>query len=93
MPKYAYEEVADTIRKRIYDAADALQTGQPIPEGTYPPGSMLPSRATLREEFGRSDQVIGWAMRILRDQGLIETLHGVSVQVVRTLPPRGEESE
>lgn len=73
MPRYAYEEVAETIRKRIYD-------------GTYPPGSMLPPRSVLRAEFDRSDQVIGWAMRILHGQGLIETLHGVGVRVVSTLP-------
>lgn len=79
MPKYAYQLVADAIRERIYS-------------GVYPPGSQLPSRAELREEFQRSDQVIGWAMRILRDQGLIETLHGVSVQVVQTLPELPAES-
>ncbi len=73
MPKYAYEEVAETIRKRIYD-------------GTYPPKSTLPSRRKLREEFGRSDIVIGWAMRILHHEGLVETLHGVGVRVVATLP-------
>jgi DNA-binding GntR family transcriptional regulator len=74
MPKHAYELVADAIRDRIY--AD------------YPPGSPLPSRSVLRAEFGYSDQPINGAMRILRSQGLIETLHGVSVQVVKVLPPR-----
>jgi DNA-binding GntR family transcriptional regulator len=79
MPKYAYEEVADVIRDRIYD-------------GTYPPGSQLPSRTDLGKEFQCSGQVIGWAMRILRDKSLIQTLHGVGVLVVNPLPPRGEES-
>jgi GntR family transcriptional regulator len=78
MPKHAkpaYEVVADVIQERIYG-------------GEYPPGSLLPSRVELREQFGRSDQVIGWAMRILHGRGLIETLHGVGVQVAETLPPR-----
>jgi DNA-binding FadR family transcriptional regulator len=86
MTRYAYEEVAETIRKRIYDS-QREDPDQPGAERvTYPPGSMLPPRAELRAEFGRSDQVIGWAMRILHQQGLIETLHGVGVRVVTTLP-------
>lgn len=79
MPTHAYQMVAADLRRRIYG-------------GEFPPGSRLPTRAQLREEYERSDQVIGWAMRILHAEGLIETLHGVAVQVVRTLPPRAEES-
>jgi GntR family transcriptional regulator len=75
MPKYPYEVVADSIRGRIKD-------------GTYPPGSKLPSRAQLCEEFGVSDIVVGSAMRILKGEKLTETLPGVGVYVAEN-PPIG----
>jgi DNA-binding GntR family transcriptional regulator len=68
MPKYAYELIADTIRERIAD-------------GTYPAGSRLPSRSQLCAEFGVSVITVGWAMRILRGEGLTEVLPGVGVYV------------
>lgn len=68
MPKYPYEVVADSIRARIQD-------------GTYPPGSKLPSRAELCLEFSVSDIVVGSAMRILKAEGLTETLPGIGVYV------------
>lgn len=73
MPKHPYKEVADTLRARIID-------------GTYPPGSQLPSRTEMCVMFNRSDTVIGSAMRLLHATGLIETLAGVGVYVKKTLP-------
>jgi len=67
-PKYPYEILADAIRERIAD-------------GTYPPGSKLPSRAELSREFTVSDIVVGRAMWILRQEGLTVTLPGVGVYV------------
>lgn len=75
MPKYPYEVVADTIRERIYD-------------GTYPPGSKLPSRTALCKEFEVSDIVVGAATRELKREGLTETLPGIGLFVVKPLPPR-----
>ncbi len=77
VPKYAYEQLADTLRERILD-------------GTYPPGSKLPSRSQLANEFGVSDIVVGRAMWILRREELTESLPGVGVFVVDPLP--GEPS-
>lgn len=74
MPTYPYQQIADQLRARIRD-------------GTYPPGSKLPSRTELRAEHGRSDIVVGAAMRILKQEGLIETLPGVGVYVADPLPP------
>lgn len=68
MPKYPYEVVADSIRERIKD-------------GTYPPGSKLPSRVELCKEFGVSDIVVGSAMRLLKQEQLTETLAGIGVYV------------
>jgi GntR family transcriptional regulator len=73
MPRYPFEIVTDTIRARILD-------------GTYPPGSKLPSRRELCTEFGLSDPVIGAAQRILKQEGLIVGLTGAGVYVVEQLP-------
>ena len=75
MPKYPYEVVADSIRERIQD-------------GTYPPGSKLPSRTEMCAEFAVSDIVVGAAMRKLRDEGLTETLPGIGVYVKDIQPMR-----
>ena len=68
MVQQQYERVAAQLRSRIED-------------GTYPPGSRMPTRRELREEFGASDTVIDKAMMILRSAGLTETLPGVGVYV------------
>lgn len=73
MPTHQYEHIAAVIKERILD-------------GTYPPGSHLPTRAQLREEFSVSDITITGAMRILRSQGLVETLIGVAACVADPLP-------
>lgn len=73
MPTYVYERVTATLRGRIRD-------------GTYPPGSKLPTRSELRKEFGVSDIVITFAMRALRQDQLVVTLAGVGVYVADTPP-------
>lgn len=74
MPKYRYEQLADSLRERIRS-------------GEFQPGDKLPSRSHLEVEYGVSDPVIGSAMRILRDEGLVEALHGVGMFVCDPLPP------
>lgn len=74
MPTYPYQRVTDAIRNQIRD-------------GTYSPGQKLPSRAALCAEYGVSDIVVGAAMRILRQERLVETLPGVGVYVADPLPP------
>lgn len=69
MPTHKYQQVAETIKGRIAD-------------GTYPPGSFLPTRAELREEFGCSDIVVNYAMQILRAEQLVATLIGRGTYVV-----------
>jgi GntR family transcriptional regulator len=73
MPTYAYERVTNALRDKIRG-------------GFYPPGSKLPTRAQLRIDHGVSDIVITFAMRALRQEGLIETLPGVGVYVADPLP-------
>jgi DNA-binding GntR family transcriptional regulator len=72
MPTYKYESVIAALQDRIRD-------------GTYPPGSKLPTRRELRAQYEVSDIVITFAMRALRQQGLVESLPGVGVYVAE--PP------
>jgi GntR family transcriptional regulator len=73
MPTYPYQRVADDLRGKIKD-------------GTYPPGSKLPSRKVLCELHGVSSIVVNSAMRILRAEGWVETLNGVGTYVPEQLP-------
>lgn len=68
MPKQRYEQVADDLRAKIES-------------GEYPPGSKLPTRVEIGEQYGVSDTVADKAMMILRHAGLTETLPGVGVFV------------
>ena len=59
--KHAYQQVADTIAARIAS-------------GRYP--CKLPSERDLAEEFEVSYITVRHAMAILRDLGLIVSIHG-----------------
>ncbi len=72
MVQQQYERVAAELRTRIQSRV-------------YPPGSQMPTRRELREEFNASDTVIDKAMMILRVAGLTETLPGVGVYVRESL--------
>ena len=60
-PKYA--QIVNAIRGRISD-------------GTYPPGSMLPSETQLVREFATSRTTVVRALQMLRLQGWIDREHG-----------------
>jgi len=53
-----------------------------IRDGTYPPGSRLPSEAELSETYEVARPTVRQALGRLRDQGLIRTLHGRGSVVV-----------
>ena len=59
----AYRQVADELRKRIR-------------EGTYAPGTQLPSERELSELFGTSRVTVRQAIAELRSEGLIIAEHG-----------------
>ena len=59
----AYVAVADDIAGRIAT-------------GELPPGTRLRSERDLAEFYGRAYGTIRRAMALLRDRGLIETVHG-----------------
>lgn len=74
-PKYA--QIVQTIRRRIAD-------------GTYPPGSLLPSETQLVKEFGVSRPTVVRALQVLQLRGIIDREHGKG-SFVRPVPPVSEE--
>ena len=59
----AYVQIADDITARIAS-------------GELRPGARLLSERALADYYGRSYQTVRRAMEVLRDRGLITTIHG-----------------
>jgi DNA-binding transcriptional MocR family regulator len=55
-------------------AADELR--REIKAGRYKPGEQLPSYRELQERFGVANMTARSALNVLRDEGLIYTIHG-----------------
>lgn len=68
-----YQEIAAFVRDRIGD-------------GTYPPGSKIPSIPTLMDEFGVARDTVRDAVARLTQEGLVTPLRGVGT-VVRDSSP------
>jgi GntR family transcriptional regulator len=73
MPTYMYESIANDLRSKIKD-------------GTYPPGSKLPSRRELCVNYGVSEIVLARASWILKQEGLVTLMTGSGLYVVDQLP-------
>ena len=71
-PKSQYAQIAELVRDRIAD-------------GTYPPGTPLPSEEQLAHELQVSRVTINRAIGLLRSSGDVRVRRGVGT-VVRTLP-------
>ncbi|NLU69225.1 GntR family transcriptional regulator [Streptomyces sp. HNM0574] len=71
-----------TLYERIVDA---------IREGTYPPGSQLPTEPRLATELGVSRPALREALILLQEDGVITVRRGVGRTVSQHLPPRGFE--
>jgi DNA-binding GntR family transcriptional regulator len=73
----AYELVAEDIADRIAS-------------GELAPGTRLRSERDLAEHYGRSYGTVRRAMEVLRERGLIETVHGRGTYVrAQPAPPPG----
>ncbi|MED7927869.1 GntR family transcriptional regulator [Nonomuraea sp. LP-02] len=70
-PKYA--QIVQAIRQKIAD-------------GTYPPGSLLPSETQLVREFKVSRPTVVRALQVLQLRGVIEREHGKG-SFVKAAPP------
>ncbi|MGI8874304.1 MAG: GntR family transcriptional regulator, partial [Egibacteraceae bacterium] len=66
-----YHRVANALRKEIQ-------------EGVYGPGDQLPSEAQLVERFGVSQPTVRAAVRVLRAEGIVESVHGRGTFVRRS---------
>lgn len=62
-PKAKYMQVADRLREAIKS-------------GTYPPGAMLPSQTDLSKTYGLHQTMIGRAIAVLQNEGLVRTEQG-----------------
>ncbi|MEU0566473.1 GntR family transcriptional regulator [Nonomuraea sp. NPDC005983] len=76
-PKYA--QIVQAIRRKIAD-------------GTYPPGSQLPSETQLVREFRVSRPTVVRALQVLQLRGVIEREHGKGSFVKAASPDLAEES-
>ena len=52
-----------------------------IQAGEIPPGRAIPSRKTIEQEFGVAAGTADKAVKILRDEGLVETSFGLGIFV------------
>ena len=68
-----YTSIADDLAARIWS-------------GEYPPGTELPTYPELRELYGVSVTTLQKAILILKQRGLVESVPGVRLFVVRDLP-------
>ena len=71
---------ARTERKTLTDIAQQ-ELRLAITQGTYRPGSQLPTEAELCEMLGVSRTVVREALRVLEDDGLVARRHGIGTFV------------
>jgi len=72
-PTPVYVQLAAILRERIK-------------AGELPAGRALPSETTLMQEHGLARETVRKAVRVLRDEGLVQIVQGRGVYV---LPPSG----
>lgn len=71
---------AKSARKTLTEIAQ-YELRHAITEGTFRPGSQLPTEAELCEMLGVSRTVVREALRVLEDDGLVTRRHGVGTFV------------
>jgi DNA-binding GntR family transcriptional regulator len=67
--EYVYVQVADDIAAKIES-------------GDFPAGSRLPSEAELAERYEVAKMTVRRALEVLRERGMVRTLHGRGSVVV-----------
>ncbi|WP_331732349.1 GntR family transcriptional regulator (plasmid) [Streptomyces sp. NBC_00015] len=65
--------------------ADLLR--QQIRAGQLAPGGQVPPSRALEEDYGIANMTARAAVRVLRDEGLVRTVHGLGTFVTDPLPP------
>ncbi|MFI0089039.1 GntR family transcriptional regulator [Streptomyces bobili] len=67
-------------------AAVADHVGAGIRTGALRPGARLPSERVLAQEYGVAYLTVRRAAQVLRERGLVETVHGRGTFVADPLP-------
>ncbi|WP_024760554.1 GntR family transcriptional regulator [Streptomyces exfoliatus] len=78
-PQLVYLALADHVTARIK-------------AGELPPGSRLPAERDLAQEYGVAYLTVRRAARVLRERGLILTVHGKGTFVADPLPVEGPDA-
>jgi GntR family transcriptional regulator len=73
-PTPIYVQVADLIEGMIRD-------------GTIPPDRPIPSESTIQQRYGVARGTTRKAVEVLRERGLVRTVHGRGTYVVPVVPP------
>ncbi|KIF69262.1 GntR family transcriptional regulator [Streptomyces sp. AcH 505] len=68
-PVPPYRQIADQLRAQIAD-------------GTLPVGRRIPSLVELEQQYGVARDTLRKAVRVLKDEGLVETVSGMGVFVI-----------
>jgi len=71
--EFVYVQVADDLAARVTS-------------GEFPLGSRLPNETELAESYGVARMTVRRALGVLRDRGIIRTLHGRGSVVVGGQP-------
>jgi GntR family transcriptional regulator len=69
--EYIYVQLAEDLAKRIQ-------------RGEFPVGARLPSEAELAQDYRTAKMTVRRALEILRERGMIRTLHGRGSVVIAT---------
>ncbi|MDR5765873.1 MULTISPECIES: GntR family transcriptional regulator [unclassified Caballeronia] len=77
----APERLARSAGQQPLYSTLAEMLSREIHEGKYPPASTLPSEKELTERYGVSRQTVRFALRMLRDRGLISSHPGIGTIV------------
>jgi DNA-binding GntR family transcriptional regulator len=74
-PTPLYVQVADLIEGMIRD-------------GTIPPNRPIPSETAIQQEYGVARGTTRKAVEVLRERGLVFTVHGKGTYAVENLPEK-----
>ena len=65
-----YRQIADALRAEIAD-------------GTIPVGRRIPTIIEMEDRFGVARDTLRKATQVLKDEGLVETVQGMGIYVVK----------
>jgi GntR family transcriptional regulator len=75
--KPVYQQLADILRTRIQS-------------GEFPPGRVLPSEATLMQQYGIARETARKGVRVLKDEGIVHIVQGRGAYVRDDYRPPGK---